>query len=121
MTADRPPLQRAAGPSFRSLPLADGRRAARECRGWPAVIPHPRDPGGFPGDSVPELPDIVVYLEALERRVGGQPLESIRLASPFLLRSVDPPLREASGRRVEGLRRLGKRLVFSLEGDLFLV
>jgi formamidopyrimidine-DNA glycosylase len=70
---------------------------------------------------VPELPDIVVYLEALERRVSGQLLEGVRLGSPFLLRSVDPPLSAVRGRRVEGLRRLGKRLVFALEEDLFLV
>jgi formamidopyrimidine-DNA glycosylase len=70
---------------------------------------------------VPELPDVVVYLEALERRILGATLERVRLASPFLLRSVEPPLREAEGRRVVGLRRIGKRLVFALEGDLFLV
>jgi formamidopyrimidine-DNA glycosylase len=70
---------------------------------------------------VPELPDIVVYLEALERRVKGRPLERVRLANPFLLRSVDPPPAAAQGRIVTALRRLGKRLVFVLEGDLFLV
>jgi formamidopyrimidine-DNA glycosylase len=70
---------------------------------------------------VPELPDIVVYIEALERRVAGHRLERVRLASPFLLRSVDPPIAAAEGRTVTGLRRLGKRIVFALEGDLFLV
>ena len=70
---------------------------------------------------MPELPDVVVYLEALERRVLGRRLERIRLVSPFLLRSFDPPLREAEGRTVTGLRRLGKRLVLALDGDLFLV
>ncbi len=70
---------------------------------------------------MPELPDIVVYLEALAPRVLGQPLERVRLASPFLLRSVAPPLSAAFGRRVVGLRRLGKRIVFVLEDDLFLV
>lgn len=70
---------------------------------------------------MPELPDVVVYLEALAPRVLGQPLERVRLASPFLLRSVSPPLSDAFGRRVMSLRRLGKRLVFALEGDLFLV
>jgi formamidopyrimidine-DNA glycosylase len=70
---------------------------------------------------VPELPDVVVYLEALQPRVLGQPLERVRLASPFLLRSVVPPLGEVDGRRVIGLRRLGKRLVLALEGELFLV
>jgi formamidopyrimidine-DNA glycosylase len=70
---------------------------------------------------VPELPDVVVYLEALERRIAGQVLERVRIASPFVLRSFDPPIAEASGRRVTGLRRMGKRLVLGLEGDRFLV
>ncbi len=70
---------------------------------------------------MPELPDVVAYLEALEPRVVGQPLERVRLASPFLVRSYDPPLSAAEGRRVEGLRRLGKRIVWEMEGDLFLV
>jgi len=70
---------------------------------------------------MPELPDIVVYIDSLRARVSGRLLEKVRLASPFLLRSVDPPLREADGKRVIGLRRMGKRIVFELEGDLFLV
>ena len=70
---------------------------------------------------MPELPDILGYLTALEPRVVGQRLELVRLSSPFLLRSVAPPLREAEGRRVLALRRIGKRIVFVLEGDLFLV
>jgi formamidopyrimidine-DNA glycosylase len=70
---------------------------------------------------VPELPDVTVYIECLERRLLGRPLLKVRLASPFLLRSVTPPLPEAEGRRVIGLRRLGKRIVLALEGDLFLV
>ena len=70
---------------------------------------------------MPELPDVVLYLEALAPRVLGQPLERVRLASPFLLRSVAPPISSAEGKRVVALRRLGKRLVFALEGDLFLV
>jgi formamidopyrimidine-DNA glycosylase len=70
---------------------------------------------------MPELPDVVVYLEALAPRILGRPLERLRVASPFLVRSVDPPLSAAEGRRVVGLRRLGKRLVLALEGDLFLV
>jgi formamidopyrimidine-DNA glycosylase len=70
---------------------------------------------------VPELPDIVAYLAALEPRVVGQRLEAVRLKSPFLLRSVEPPLEEAIGKRVVGLRRLGKRIVFELEGGLFVV
>jgi len=70
---------------------------------------------------MPELPDVVVYIEALERRILGQPLQRIRLASPFVLRSVDPPIGEAEGKKVLGLRRLGKRIVFELDGDLYLI
>ena len=70
---------------------------------------------------MPELPDIVAYLSALEARVKGRVLEAVRLGNPFLLRSVDPPLKEAVGRRVLGLARMGKRIVFELEGDLYLV
>jgi len=71
--------------------------------------------------GVPELPDIVAYIAALEPRVGGRALRQIRLASPFLLRSVEPPIREAEQKKVLGVSRLGKRIVFALEGDLFLV
>ena len=70
---------------------------------------------------MPELPDIEAYLSALERRIVRQPLERLRLASPFVLRSVDPPIQAAAGRTVRGLRRLGKRIVIELEGGLFLV
>jgi formamidopyrimidine-DNA glycosylase len=70
---------------------------------------------------VPELPDVTVYLEALERRISGARLERVRLLTPFLLRSVEPPLSAVTGKRVVGLRRIGKRLVIALEDDLFLV
>ncbi|HEY2990772.1 MAG TPA: DNA-formamidopyrimidine glycosylase family protein, partial [Candidatus Binatia bacterium] len=70
---------------------------------------------------MPELPDVVLYVEALERRILGQTLQRIRLASPFLLRSVDPPISEAFRKKVLRLRRLGKRIVFELESDLFLI
>jgi formamidopyrimidine-DNA glycosylase len=70
---------------------------------------------------VPELPDILAYLAALAPRVVGHRLESVRLASPFLLRSTTTPLTEAEGRKVLGVRRLGKRIVLDLEGDLHLV
>ncbi len=70
---------------------------------------------------MPELPDVVVYLERIQALVGGQPLENVRLASPFLLRSFDPPIGEARGKRLQGVSRIGKRLVFELEDDLFLV
>ena len=70
---------------------------------------------------MPELPDITVYIEALAARVVGQTLEKTRIAKPFLLRSVDPPITAANGKRVIGLRRMGKRIVLELEDDLFLV
>src|ERR1700744_2834445 len=70
---------------------------------------------------VPELPDIVVYIEALEKRILGQVLENIRLVSPFLLRTVDPPLLSAPGKRVLELRRIGKRIAIGLDDDLWLV
>jgi formamidopyrimidine-DNA glycosylase len=69
---------------------------------------------------VPELPDVEVYAEALRACARGEPLLGVRLGGPFLLRSADPPLREAHGRRVLEVRRLGKRLVLALEGELFL-
>ncbi|HVR29297.1 MAG TPA: DNA-formamidopyrimidine glycosylase family protein [Thermoanaerobaculia bacterium] len=70
---------------------------------------------------MPELPDVEVYVSALTERLAGQRLERIRLKSPFLLRSVAPPLDAAEGRDVTGVRRLGKRIVLDLEGDLHLV
>jgi formamidopyrimidine-DNA glycosylase len=70
---------------------------------------------------MPELPDIVVYLECLAPRVVGQTLEKVRLASPFLLRTVEPALAVAEAKTVTGLRRLGKRIVFELDDDLFLI
>jgi formamidopyrimidine-DNA glycosylase len=70
---------------------------------------------------VPELPDIVVYIEALDARILGQVLEKIRVVSPFLLRTADPPLGSVEGKRVRHLRRIGKRIAIGLEGDLWLV
>ncbi len=70
---------------------------------------------------MPELPDIVVYLERLRPRIEGQVLERVRLISPFLLRTFDPPLEEAEGKTVRGLRRIGKRIVWTMDGDLFVV
>jgi formamidopyrimidine-DNA glycosylase len=70
---------------------------------------------------VPELPDVVVYVEQLAARICGARLEGARLASPFLLRTVTPPLSEAQGKLVCDVRRLGKRIVISLEGELHLV
>jgi formamidopyrimidine-DNA glycosylase len=70
---------------------------------------------------VPELPDIVVYIEALEKRIKGSILERVRIASPFLLRTAVPPLSSVAGKKIVELRRLGKRICFGLEGDLWLV
>ena len=70
---------------------------------------------------MPELPDVTVYVESIAARVAGQPLQGVRVASPFVVRTFDPPLSAASGRRVLEVRRLGKRIVFVLEGGLFLV
>jgi formamidopyrimidine-DNA glycosylase len=70
---------------------------------------------------VPELPDVVVYLEALTRHIVGQRLERIHLLSPFVLRSVDPPIESVHGQIVRGVRRIGKRLVLEFDDDVFLV
>ena len=70
---------------------------------------------------MPELPDITAYLAALESRILGQPLERIRLASPFLLRTVHPPLQDLEDRTVHKLRRIGKRIAIGVNGDLWLV
>ena len=70
---------------------------------------------------MPELPDITIYIEALETRILGQTLEAVRVVSPFLLRTAAPPLADASGKKVLQLRRLGKRICIGLEEDLWLV
>ncbi|HTX40356.1 MAG TPA: DNA-formamidopyrimidine glycosylase family protein [Acidobacteriaceae bacterium] len=70
---------------------------------------------------MPELPDITAYIEALQPRITGQPLEHIRIASAFLLRTAHPPIAAAEGRTVRELRRIGKRIAFGLDGDLWLV
>lgn len=70
---------------------------------------------------MPELPDIVVYIEALKSRALGQPIEKIEIRNPFVLRSADPPIASLHARRITGLRRIGKRIVFELEDGLYLV
>jgi formamidopyrimidine-DNA glycosylase len=70
---------------------------------------------------MPEFPDITVYIDALSERVLNQPIQKIRIGSPFVLRSFDPPIGAAEGKRILGLRRLGKRIVFELEDGLFLI
>jgi formamidopyrimidine-DNA glycosylase len=70
---------------------------------------------------MPELPDIAAYISALEARIVGQPLERVRLASVFLLRTVDPPLESVEGRLVVGIRRIGKRIAIGVEDNLWLV
>ncbi|HUB08085.1 MAG TPA: DNA-formamidopyrimidine glycosylase family protein [Myxococcales bacterium] len=69
---------------------------------------------------MPELPDVTIYVEQLARRAAGHVLLGLRIASPFLVRSFDPPLSSVAGRRVLGVRRMGKRIVLELEGGLFL-
>jgi formamidopyrimidine-DNA glycosylase len=76
--------------------------------------------GGYHGREMPELPDVVVYVERIAARVVGRELQRVRVASPFLLRTVAPPLAEAEGRVVRQVRRLGKRVVLCLDGELFL-
>ncbi len=70
---------------------------------------------------MPELPDVTVYIESLETKLKGQRLETIRFASPFLLRSVSPTLQDLEGKKVLSFQRIGKRIVFALEGELFIV
>jgi len=70
---------------------------------------------------MPELPDIAAYIGALESRIVGQPIEQVRLASPFLLRTAQPPIASVNGRAVRELRRIGKRIAIGVEGDLWLV
>jgi len=70
---------------------------------------------------VPELPDITAYIEAIGSRVIGEPLERVRITNPFLLRTIDPPLAAVNGQQVRELRRIGKRIAFGLENDLWLV
>ena len=70
---------------------------------------------------MPELPDVTVYVERLEQRLAGRTLERIRLLNPFVLRSVQPPIAAVDGKKIVCLRRIGKRIVFELEGTLFVV
>ena len=70
---------------------------------------------------MPELPDVVVYIEHLRNRLAGRTLQGVRLVNPFVLRSVTPPLASAEGRKVAGVRRMGKRIVVALQGEQFLV
>jgi formamidopyrimidine-DNA glycosylase len=79
------------------------------------------DIAGYTPIAMPELPDITAYISALEARILGQTLEHVRLASVFLLRTVDPPLSSVEGRVVRGVRRMGKRIAIGVEGDLWLV
>ena len=70
---------------------------------------------------MPEYPDIIVYIESLRRFVQGQTLERVRIAHPFVLRTVDPPITALHGKVLHDLERLGKRIVFAFDEDLFLV
>ena len=92
-------------PPRHHLPLNETKDSASSCH-----LPH-----------MPELPDIVAYIHALEARIVGQPIQKVRLASPFLLRSAEPPIAEVEGRNLRELRRIGKRIAIGVEGDLWLV
>src|SRR4051812_49700033 len=70
---------------------------------------------------MPELPDVTVYIEALERKVVGRALERVRVISPFVLRSYDPPIDALAGQVVNAARRIGKRIVLAFDDELFLV
>jgi len=70
---------------------------------------------------MPELPDVTVYIEALERRIVGQTLQRVRLGNPFVLRTVEPSIADVSGRKVLAVRRAGKRIILALDGELFIV
>src|SRR6266700_1823483 len=70
---------------------------------------------------MPELPDISAYITALESRIVGEPIEHVRLATPFLLRTVEPPIASVEGRRLCELRRIGKRIAIGVEDDLWMV
>ena len=70
---------------------------------------------------MPELPDLTVYIERMQDLLVGKELEMVRLFSPFLLRSVDPPLEAVAEKRLLGVGRIGKRLVLEMQGDLYLV
>ena len=70
---------------------------------------------------MPELPDVAAYISALESRICGQKLEQVRIASAFLLRTVQPPIGSAEGRTVRKLQRIGKRIAIGMDGDLWLV
>src|SRR5580658_8132335 len=103
-------------PGFAARSSAMARSASSRCPLRPsAVMFESRDA------SLPELPDITVYLQALQSRLLGARLESTRITHPFLLRSVAPPLAALHGRRVTGLTRLGKRIAIGFEGDLWLI
>ena len=77
--------------------------------------------GAFTNSTMPELPDVTAYINALNQRITGQQLERVRVARPFLLRTADPPISAVEGRRVREIRRLGKRIAIGVDGDLWLV
>lgn len=119
----------ARGRPARREPRAFGARAAKNCDFSAHASPWPAAENARHCTIVlqrfthrmPELPDIAVYIEALEKRILGQTLEGVRVVSPFLLRTVAPPLASASGKKVLRLSRLGKRICVGLEDDLWLV
>jgi formamidopyrimidine-DNA glycosylase len=99
--------------------MADLQKVCPEC--VENLRPLPNLPCSVQSDDMPELPDISAYIYAIEARVVGQPLEQVRVASPFLLRTALPPLASVHGLLVEEVRRIGKRIAFGLEEDVWLV
>jgi formamidopyrimidine-DNA glycosylase len=87
----------------------------------PLKLPNDLEQRRLRRNVMPEFPDVTVYIDALTERVLNRPIEKIRIGSPFVLRSFDPPIKAAEGRNVRELRRLGKRIVFGLEDELFLI
>src|SRR5262249_8389643 len=81
----------------------------------------PARPFIIDGSRMPELPDITVYIEALEKRILGKKLERVLISGPFLLRTVTPPIAAVEGRQVRQIRRIGKRIAIGFDGDLWLV
>ena len=126
MTAGRvlePRGQSPVGAADREVKPGQDRRGVGAARQRSGARPPRLGTGGAHAriPPMPELPDVVLYIEALERRILDQPLAGVRLASPFLLRTAQPPLGALTGKHVRRLRRLGKRIALGFEDDLWLV
>src|SRR5580765_5375119 len=110
-----------AGSLSQLTTVVDARAPKQNTAAYLGTVPNRGARWGLSPVPMPELPDSALYLHALEVRVVGRPLEGVRLASPFLVRTVDPPLTSLHGAVVRRLRRIGKRIVFEFDGPRFLV